>query len=95
VDTREEAWAPLTGRRRYRLRLLMPELPIAYGEFRLYIFLGDETALHLHDLRVVKPGFTVVAPDFAVGLLRPRHFWTVVEEETAEEVTAGRSATGS
>jgi len=95
VDTRGEPWAPLTGRRRYRLRLVFPELPIAQGEFRLYVFLGDETALHLHDLRVVKPGFTVVAPDYAVGLLRPRHVWSVSEEEAAAEVPAGRSAAGS
>ena len=42
MDTRHEPWAPLTGRRRYRVRLLLPELPIAQGEFRLYAFLGDE-----------------------------------------------------
>lgn len=95
VDTRGEPWAPLTGRRRYRLRLTFPELPIAQGEFRLYVFLGDETALHLHDLRILKPGFTVVAPEYAVGLVRPRHLWAVAEEEAAEEVAAGRSAAGS
>ena len=77
VDTRSGPWAPLTGRSTYRLRLLFPELPIAQGEFRLYAFLGDETALHLHDLRVLKPGFTVLAPEYAVGMLRPRHVWSV------------------
>ncbi len=95
VDTRGEPWAPLTGRRRYRLRLTFPELPIAQGEFRIYVFLGDETALHLHDLRILKPGFTVVAPEYAVGLVRPRHRWAVAEEEAAEELAAGRSAAGS
>jgi SAM-dependent methyltransferase len=90
VDTRSEPWAPLTGRLRYRLRLVFPELPIAQGEFRLYVFLGDETALHLHDLRIIKPGFTIVAPDYAVGLLRPRHVWTVPQEEPVEEIPAGR-----
>ena len=94
VDTRGEPWAPLTGRRRYRLRLVFPDLPIAQGEFRLYVFLGDESALHLHDLRVVKPGFTVVAPDYAVGILRPRHLWAIAEEEPAG-VPVERSAMGS
>jgi len=89
VDTRSEPWAPLTGRRRYRVRLVLPELPIAQGEFRLYAFLGDETALHLHDLRVLKPGFSVVSADYAVGLLRPRHLWTLSEGETAgDEIPA-------
>jgi len=87
VDTRSEPWAPLTGRSTYRLRLLFPELPIASGEFRLYAFLGDETALHLHDLRVLKPGFTVLAPEYSVGMLRPRHVWSV-EPNAPEEIAA-------
>ena len=95
VDTRGEPWAPLTGRRRYRLRLVFPGLPIAQGDFRLYVFLGDETALHLHDLRVLKPGFRVVSSDYVVGLLRPAHHWAVAEEEAAALVPAERSAAGS
>jgi hypothetical protein len=43
---------------------------------------------------VVKPGFTVVSHDFAVGLLRPRHLWTVSEDEPAEVLVAGRTAAG-
>ena len=83
VDTRSEPWAPLTGRRHYRVRLLLPELPIAQGEFRVYAFLGDETALHLHDLRILHPGFSVVAPDYAVGLVRPKHVWSFPETGAA------------
>lgn len=85
VDTRSEPWAPLTGRRSYRLRVTFPEMPIAQGDFRLYAFLGDESALHLHDLRVLRPGFSVVSADYTVGMLRPRHHWMLSEapEETA------------
>ncbi|HLN92544.1 MAG TPA: hypothetical protein VK389_01670, partial [Thermoanaerobaculia bacterium] len=99
VDTRAEPFAPLTGRRSYRLRLVFPHLPIASGDFRLYAFLGDETALHLHDARVLRPGFTVVSPDYTVGLVKPQYFWTVTEgspEEalplTAESPSAPRPA---
>ena len=94
VDTRGEPWAPLTGRSRYRLRLLFPELPIAQGEFRLYAFLGDETALHLHDLKVLRPGFSILAPEYSVGLLRPAHIWSIEAEEAAEQRPAERSAAG-
>jgi energy-coupling factor transporter ATP-binding protein EcfA2 len=95
VDTRAEPFAPLTGRQSYRLRVVFPQLPIAQGEFRLYAFLGDETALHLHDLKVLHPGFAVVSPDYTVGLVKPRHFWTVTEGSAEEPlpVTAGSSAT--
>jgi ABC-type polysaccharide/polyol phosphate transport system ATPase subunit len=97
VDTRAEAFAPLTGRHAYRLRLVLPELPIAQGDFRLYAFLGDETALHLHDLKVLHPGFTVVSPDYTVGMVRPRHFWTVTEASPEEPLplTADSSAASS
>ncbi len=83
LDTRSEAWAPLSGRRRYRVRLTLPELPITQGDFRVYAFLGDETALHLHDLRILRPGFTVVAPDYAVGLVRPRSVWSLLPDGAA------------
>jgi lipopolysaccharide transport system ATP-binding protein len=97
VDTRAEPFAPLTGRRSYRLRLVFPQLPIAQGDFRLYAFLGDETALHLHDLKVLHPGFTVVSPDYTVGLVKPRHFWTVTEASADEPLplTAGGSVASS
>ena len=79
ADTRHEPWAPLTGQHRYRLRLLLPELPVAQGDFRLYVFLGDENALHVHDVRILRPGFSIVSPEYVVGLLRPRHSWIVPE----------------
>jgi ABC-type polysaccharide/polyol phosphate transport system ATPase subunit len=87
VDTRNEPWAPLTGRRSYRLRVVFPEIPIAQGEFRLYAFLGDESALHLHDLRVLRPGFSVMSAEYTVGLVRPRYSWALTEgeEEKAAE----------
>ena len=75
VDTRQEPWAPLTGRTRYRLRLVFPELPVAQGDFRVFVYLGDEKALHVHDARILKPGFSVAASEYVVGLLRPRHHW--------------------
>lgn len=90
VDTRAEPWAPLTGRKRYRARVLFPELPIAQGDFRVYVFLGDEKALHLHDMRILRPGFSVVSAEYTVGLLQPRHHWILPEEESEEERLVAR-----
>jgi ABC-type polysaccharide/polyol phosphate transport system ATPase subunit len=93
VDTRHEAWAPLTGAGRHRIRLTVPELPIAQGDFRVYVYLGDEKALHVHDLRIVKPGFSVVSSDYVVGLLRPRHAWAKAEpREPAAQTRAAASS---
>jgi len=102
MDTRHEPWAPLTGRDRYRLRLIVPDLPVAQGEFRVYVYLGDEKALHVHDLRILKPGFSVASPDYVVGLLRPRHVWSREEpvdpkrdRDTDEEPSANSSRDSS
>jgi len=95
IDTRREPWAPLTGRRRYRLRLVLPELPVAQGDFRVYVHLGDEKALHVHDLRILKPGFTVASPEYVVGLVAPRHIWQLSEASASEPARAGGVAASS
>jgi lipopolysaccharide transport system ATP-binding protein len=96
MDTRGERWAPLTGQRRYRVRLTLPELPVAQGEFRLYAFLGDETALHLHDQRILRPGFRVASRDYVVGLVRPEHAWSLPEPaEVAPPAERGARAAAS
>ncbi len=92
VDTRHEPWAPMTGQNRHRIRLAVPDLPVAQGDFRVYVYLGDEKALHLHDLRILKPGFSVVPSDYVVGLLRPRHLWT---RTPVRGVHAGQRAAAS
>jgi lipopolysaccharide transport system ATP-binding protein len=95
ADTRAEAWAPLTGARRYCVRLTVPRLPIAQGDFRVYVYLGDEKALHVHDLRILRPGFSVKAPEYVVGLLRPEHSWTLPESGSVAAVPLDRAAAKS
>jgi ABC-type polysaccharide/polyol phosphate transport system ATPase subunit len=92
VDTRPEPWAPLTGRNRYRLRLSFPRLPIAQGDFRVFVYLGDEKALHVHDARILKPGFSVVSSDYVVGLLRPAYEWAFPGEDAKVEAEAEAEA---
>ena len=95
MDTRREPWAPLTGQRRYRVRLVCPELPLAQGDFHVFVYLGDEKALHLHDARILKPGFSVVSSEYVVGLLSPRHVWMVPGEAAGSAEPVRRVATSS
>jgi lipopolysaccharide transport system ATP-binding protein len=98
VDSRSEPWSPLTGRDRYRVRLSFPRLPVAQGDFRVYVYLGDEKALHVHDVRILKPGFSVASSDYVVGLLKPEHEWAFPELDAAEPVAApgpGRGRTAA
>jgi len=84
ADTRREPWAPLTGRSSYRLSLVLPELPLAQGDFRVYVYLGDESALHVHDARILRPGFSVASSEYVVGLLKLRHVWMLPDRGAAE-----------
>jgi homopolymeric O-antigen transport system ATP-binding protein len=88
MDTRGEPWAPIKGSSRYRVRLLLPRLPLAQGDFKVYAFLSDEKALHLHDMRVLDPGFTVVPPDYTVGMTRPDHAWSLTTGAGAQDAVA-------
>jgi hypothetical protein len=67
---------------------------VAQGDFRLYAYLGDEKALHVHDVRILKPGFSIVPADYVVGLVRPRHLW-MLEEPAAASSASDRLAASS
>jgi len=95
VDTREEPWAPLSGARGYRVRLTLPRMPIAQGDFRVYVYLGDEKALHVHDLKILQPGFSVVAQEYVVGLVKPEHAWSVRDPAAVPAVPLDRAAAKS
>ena len=75
--SRQEGLPPFTGRRGYRARLVVPEMPILKGEFTLYVFLLDESALHVFDRRVLRGAMIVDNPEFVVGLVRAEHRWEV------------------
>jgi hypothetical protein len=69
------------------VRLTLSKLPLAQGHFKVYVFLADEKALHLHDMRILDPGFSVVPAEYTVGLMSPPHAWRLVDSESAEEVS--------
>ena len=47
--THWDGMRPLSGRRSYDVSLLIPEVPLNPGEYRVFAFVGDGEALHLHD----------------------------------------------
>jgi len=93
-DTREIAPAGLTGKGEHRLRLTLADFPVSHGDFTVFAYLSDENGLHLHDARILSPGFSVSSSSYVVGLLEPRREWSEpgttpavppVAEEPADE----------
>ena len=66
---------PFSGRRDYRARLRIPELPIVKGHFDLYVHLLDEEGLHLFDLAIVPRAFRVTGEEYEIGMVRLPHSW--------------------
>jgi ABC-type polysaccharide/polyol phosphate transport system ATPase subunit len=75
--THVDGLPPLTGERRYTVRLRIPRLPLVKGEFTLYVFLLDGSGLHIYDQRRLPRAFTVHSPTYAFGLIRTDHDWDV------------------
>ncbi len=73
--THQDGLPPCSGDSRYAARLRIPALPLAKGEFTLYIFLLDEEGLHIYDQRVLPNVFTVHSPSYSFGLVRVDHAW--------------------
>ena len=59
------------------------------------MYLGDEKALHVHDVKILRPGFSVVAPEYVVGLVKPAHAWTLPDASAAPAVPLDRAAAKS
>jgi lipopolysaccharide transport system ATP-binding protein len=77
--THQSGHPPFTGRRHYRLRLEVPELPLLKGEFSLYVFLLDEQGLHVFDRRVEPVAFRVESEGYRFGLFEVPHAWELAE----------------
>jgi ABC-type polysaccharide/polyol phosphate transport system ATPase subunit len=85
---------PFTGRRRYRVRLRMPEQPLNRGEFSVHVFLLDEAGLHIYDESLELRAFHIDSPTFILGLTRAPHAWELVEDgvEQAGQLAASARA---
>jgi lipopolysaccharide transport system ATP-binding protein len=90
LGTQADGLGPFSGELRYRVRLLVPSLPLVKGEFALYIFLLDEGGLHIYDQRMIRRAFAVESPSYTFGLVRVEHRWEVDVERSAAVHQADR-----
>ncbi len=90
--THRDRQPPLSGARRHRVRLLVPELPILKGEYSVYVFLLDEEGLHVYDRALLHPAFTVESREYQIGLLRVEHRWDLGTPPPADAVDAAGSS---
>jgi ABC-type polysaccharide/polyol phosphate transport system ATPase subunit len=95
LATHQDGLAPLSGARRQRLRLLLPELPIVKGEFALYVFLLDEQGLHVYDQAVTHGAFRVEGAEYRIGLVRVAHRWCSEPADGAAAVASSAIETSS
>ena len=71
------AW---TGASEHRARLVVPELPLVKGEFSIYVFLLDETGLHVHDQKVLPSVLRAHSAGYRFGLVEVAHRWQLEDE---------------
>lgn len=93
--THHDGRPPVSGRRRYRATLLVPELPLIKGEYVLYVFLLDEAGLHVYDQVQVRPAFLVESPAYRFGLVRADHDWEFGSPEAGAGDAAAARAVGT
>ena len=97
-STFHDGLPPMSGRRRYRLHLELPRLPLIKGEFSIYVYLLDERALHPYDQKILRRAFGIEHASYEIGLIRVDHRWVGDQGarlQPAPEVALEASAAGS
>ncbi len=77
ADSRLDGAGPFSGRRKYTVRVSLPSLPLAKGEFVVSAYLVDETALAIYDART-DLSFHVDAEGWRSGLFEVSADWEQV-----------------
>jgi ABC-type polysaccharide/polyol phosphate transport system ATPase subunit len=80
-STREDGLPAQSGETAYKIRLLVPRLPLVKGEFTVYVFLLDDEGLHIYDQRILRRAFSVRSPAYTFGLIRTEHVWDVDDRQ--------------
>jgi hypothetical protein len=61
-------------------------LPLAKGEFSIYVFLLDGESLHIFDRWLIRDAFAAASPIYSPGFLEVEHTWEGGAAETSPAV---------
>ncbi len=69
-------------------RRTVPELSLVKGEFTLYVYLIDESGLHVYDQRILPAAFRVESDGYRFGICQMPHQWTASPTASTTPSTA-------
>jgi lipopolysaccharide transport system ATP-binding protein len=75
ASTKRDGEPPLRGAEHYRVRFVVPSLPIAAGLFHVYVFLLDESGLHNHDQVILTGAVRFNSPVWTPSLIEVGRRW--------------------
>ncbi len=77
--------SPSDGTEECLARLTVPELSLVKGEFTLYVYVIDESGLHVYDQRIAPAAFRVESPGYRFGVCQMPHEWSTDAEATPDQ----------
>jgi len=73
--SRDAGRKPWSGKNSYHCRLVIPEIPLLKGVFKIYVFLLAQDCLHVYDTRIIPDAFKIEKEDYVFGLFSIPHRW--------------------
>jgi ABC-type polysaccharide/polyol phosphate transport system ATPase subunit len=75
VGTLPDGVAPLSGSTEYEVTVALQRVPLQRGDYAIVAYAGDENAMVVFDRRDLRPGFSIKADRFEVGVIAVDHRW--------------------
>ncbi len=91
----QDGLSPFTGASNYRVNLQVPDLPLIKGEFSLYVYILDETGLHVYDQEFLPAAFSVASSSYRFGLMQVAHDWVISAEHAPHDPTPRGPGSGT
>jgi ABC-type polysaccharide/polyol phosphate transport system ATPase subunit len=79
VGTHRDGLPPMSGRREYDITVQLCDVPLLRGDYDIITYAGDENAITVFDRRDLRPGFSVAADQFEVGIIDVKRRWHIDE----------------